>query len=79
MKTLNLKKIATLSSILILMLVSSPMFSQGAPDNPNNPGVDSNNVNDQVPIDQDIWLGVLGGCLIGAYFFVKNKKSVMSK
>jgi len=50
------------------------MFSQGAPDNPDSPGVEGNNVNDQVPIDQDIWLGVLGGCLIAAYFVSKPKK-----
>jgi len=80
MKTIQIKKIATLSSIIVLMLVSSPMFSQGIPD---NTGVDNDNVNDQVaenaPIDQNIWLGLVGGCLIGAFFFAGKQKNALTK
>ncbi len=77
MKTLKLKKIITLTSLLIL-LFSSPLYSQGLPgDDPELPGDDpefTGNVDDQVPIDQDVWLGLIGGCLISAYFISRKQK-----
>lgn len=77
MKKIQLKKIATLTSIVVLMLVSSPMFSQI---NPTGDG----DTNDQVqeaaaPIDQNIWLGLVAGCLIGAFFFVGKQKNALTK
>ena len=70
MKTLKLKKIITLTSLIIL-LFSSPLYSQGLPgDDPEF----TDNVDDQVPIDQDVWLGLIGGCLISAYFISRKQK-----
>lgn len=70
MKTIKLKRVITLSSILLIMLFSNPMFSQlGLPE-------DDYNVDDQVaaPIDQDIWLGLIGGCLISVYLMSRKLK-----
>lgn len=78
MKTIKIKKIATLSSIVLLMLFSNPVFSQGLP----NAGND--NVNDEVttpeaPINQNIWLGLIGGCLLGAFFYVGKQKNALTR
>jgi hypothetical protein len=76
MKTLKLKKIATLTSIIIIMLFSTPMFSAGDPGLPEDI---EPTTNDQVPIDQNIWLGLVVGCMIGAYFFVGKQKNALTK
>lgn len=73
MKTIKLKRVITLTSILLIMLFSNPMFSQLG-----FPADDSDDVDDEVatPVDQDIWLGLIGGCLISVYFISrKDKKS----
>ena len=73
MKTIKLNRIITITSVLLLILFSNPMFSQGLPE-------DEYDVDDEVaiasPVDQDIWLGLIGGCLISVYFISrKDKKS----
>jgi hypothetical protein len=75
MKTLKLKKIATLTSIITIMLFSTPMFSA----DPGLPEDIEPTTNDQVPIDQNIWLGLVVGCMIGAYFFVGKQKNALTK
>ncbi len=71
MKTIKLKNILTLTSILVIMLFSTPMFSQI--DNPEE------DVNDEVlPIDQNIWTGIIVGCAIGAYFFIGKQKNALN-
>ena len=74
MKTIKLNRVITITSVLLLILFSNPIFSQGFPAD------GSDDVNDEVPIaspiDQDIWLGLIGGCLISIYFISrKDKKS----
>ena len=79
MKTIQIKKIATISSIIVLMLVSSPVFSQD-PGLPGDAGVvTEDQVAENAPIDQNIWLGLVGGCLIGAFFFAGKQKNALTK
>ena len=75
MKTIKLKKIASLSSLLLMLLVSSPSFSQGLP------GAGEDDVNDEVtsPIDQNLMAGLIGGCLIAGFFFLGKKKAIETK
>ena len=76
MKTIKLKKILALSSLLLLMLASCPTFSQG----PTLPG-GSEDVNDEVtsPIDQNLMAGLIGGCLIAGFFFLGKKRAIETK
>jgi hypothetical protein len=77
MKTIKLKKIASLSSLLLMLLVSSPSFSQGLP----GAGAGEDDVNDEVtsPIDQNLMAGLIGGCLIAGFFFLGKKKAIETK
>lgn len=73
MKTIKLKKILALSSLLLLMLASCPTFSQGLPG--------GDDVNDEVtsPIDQNLMAGLIGGCLIAGFFFLGKKRAIETK
>ncbi len=77
MKTIKIKKITTVSIIAFLLLFNSPAFSQGLP------GDGTDNVDDEAPpapIDQDIWLGLIVGFSIGAYFIVgKQRNTLLNK
>lgn len=75
MKALSIKKIITITSIFLIMICSSPAVAQGTPGDDDG----GQNVNDQVPIDENIWLGLIGGCLISVYFISKNHKKTLVK